>query len=96
MKSIHILALTAALLLPLASPTYSAPCTKNCNECCPSSSPCCPTPNCTKVCNECCKSDDSCCSSKKSKCTSSSSSVALERGGKKMSPYASKGVPRRY
>ncbi len=96
MKSIHILTLTAALLFPLASLNYSAPCMKTCNECCPPSSPCCPTPNCTKVCNECCKSDDSCCSSKKSKCTSSSSSVALERGGKKMSPYASKGVLRRY
>lgn len=96
MKSIHILALTAALLLPLAPPTYSAPCMKRCNECCPSTSPCCPTPNCNKVCNDCCKSDDSCCSDKKSKCSSSRSSAPLERGGKKMSPYASKGVPRRY
>ena len=95
MKSLYHLILPVVLLLPFLSLVQAEPCQKKCNECCPTNAPCCPTPNCTKACNECCKSEDSCCSSKKSKC-SSSSSVPLERGGKKSSPYADKGTTRRY
>ena len=96
MKLTHPLALLPTLLLSFLSLASAETCKKRCNECCPASAPCCPTPNCTKVCNECCKSEDSCCSSKKSKCSSSSTSVPLERGGQKSSPYADKGTTRRY
>jgi len=94
MKSTHLLSLPILPLLTLLSPVQAEPCQKHCNECCPTNAPCCPTPNCTKLCSDCCKADDACCSSKKSKC--SSSSVPLERGGKKTSPFADKGTPRRY
>lgn len=94
MKSISRMILPVLLLLPLMSPVEAEPCRKHCNECCPTNAPCCPTPNCTKLCSECCKADDSCCTGKKP--NPSSTTVPLERGGKKTSPFADKGTPRRY
>jgi hypothetical protein len=95
MKVIRLTSLAALLLLGLSAHGWAEPCSKTCNQCCPASAPCCPKANCNKVCSECCKSEDSCCSEKKSKC-SSTDSVPLERGGKKISPYGDKGCPRRY
>jgi len=95
MKVIRLISLAALLLLGLFAHGWAEPCSKTCSQCCPASAPCCPKANCNKVCSECCKSEDSCCSEKKSKC-SSTDSVPLERGGKKISPYGDKGCPRRY
>jgi len=95
MKSIRLLAAALLLHLGLSIHGQAEPCSKTCSQCCPTNAPCCPTSNCNKICSERCKTEDSCCSEKKSKC-SSSSSIPLERGGKKMSPYGDKGCPRRY
>ena len=95
MKFIRLLAGFAFLQLGLVADGLAETCSKTCSQCCPASAPCCPTANCNKICSECCKTEDSCCSEKKSKC-SSTNSIPLERGGKKMSPYGDKGCPRRY
>lgn len=95
MKSIRFVAVAFLLHFGLSTHGQAEACSKTCSQCCPTNAPCCPTANCNKICSECCQTEDSCCSEKKSKC-SSSSSIPLERGGKKMSPYADKGTPRRY
>ena len=95
MKFIRLLAGFAFLQLGLTAYGLAETCSKTCGQCCPASAPCCPKANCNKICSECCKTEDSCCSEKKSKC-SSTNSIPLERGGKKMSPYGDKGCPRRY
>ncbi|MDA0325247.1 MAG: hypothetical protein O2830_06395 [Verrucomicrobia bacterium] len=51
---------------------------------------------CPKACHDCCPSESSACSEKKSKYISPSTTVPLERGGQKSSPYADKGASRRY
>lgn len=94
MKFIRSLSLTSLLMLAAVS-VQAEPCTKKCSECCPASAPCCPKANCNQVCKDCCQKDDACCSAKTGAC-SSTGSVPLERGGKKISPFADKGTPRRY
>ena len=81
--------------MAFAVTSHAEPCTKKCSECCPASAPCCPKANCNQVCKDCCQKDDACCSAKTGAC-SSTGSVPLERGGKKISPFADKGTPRRY
>lgn len=95
MKLNRPLPLIALGLLVFVISAPAEPCTKTCSECCPANAPCCPKANCNQVCKDCCQKDDACCSTKKSPC-SSNRSVPLERGDKKISPFADKGTPRRY
>ena len=52
MRAIQNLFPALLLLISLTTLGLAEPCTKPCNQCCPSNAPCCPTPNCTKICRE--------------------------------------------